>query len=586
MNDRIPLTETEQQITDNMQERIRECMNPDNPKAMEDSAAMIEWMTDTLRQAAESENRNELSGLCGTINEFADFAVEYRYGFGQYGMLCRLLHLNAVQSALGRSETESEQMKPTFLTPLFKKTVYILDGGIRMNSFRNPDGNPTEYLNTEFGKIESEWEASGGQRYDSEMTALVTECIRKALTVSVSYDFTKAMYENDRLGRWDPYWSRMDEKTATELSAKWKQLPGAYAWKARLDEARQAKEPEVLKRAEAPETPDVSVIIPVYNTEAYLRDCLDSVLRQTGVTTEIICINDGSTDSSPDILADYANRYSNITVLSQPNHGISVSRNHGMAEARGRYLHFMDSDDMMQDGAYEALVRKMDESNAEVLCFCASVLSESGVNITWNDNKYRRTYLPYDTCMSGQELFLKSMVMNQLDATSVMSMYRRSWICGNQLRFEAGILHEDNLFTMQVLLAAQRVIVDGSPYYIRRVREKSVMTSESRFDHVYGKVRVACCMQHRNGRKDDIPQPVWDYVMKRLRILLLMAENQYLELLDRKTDDTLYYLVLPEEERSLFEGWIANNAMNRKRNRFLKESRAFWMKKANEGQQK
>ena len=95
-------------------------------------------------------------------------------------------------------------------------------------------------------------------------------------------------------------------------------------------------------------TPKVSVIIPVYNVEKYLRECLDSVVNQTLREIEIICVDDGSTDSSLDILKEYASKDNRITVIGQQNLHAGVARNAGLAVARGEYLSFLDSDDFFE----------------------------------------------------------------------------------------------------------------------------------------------------------------------------------------------------------------------------------------------
>ena len=91
----------------------------------------------------------------------------------------------------------------------------------------------------------------------------------------------------------------------------------------------------------------VSVIIPVYNTEKYLRNCLNSIITQTLIEIEIICINDGSTDSSLEILREYAQRDDRFVLISQTNKGQSFARNKGIDVARGEYIAFVDSDDYL-----------------------------------------------------------------------------------------------------------------------------------------------------------------------------------------------------------------------------------------------
>ena len=99
--------------------------------------------------------------------------------------------------------------------------------------------------------------------------------------------------------------------------------------------------------------PRVSVIIPVFNVEAYLRECLDSIIGQSLKEIEIICVNDGSLDASLDILEEYRNRDSRVTVISRPNGGQSAARNDGMRYAHGDYLYFIDSDDYLDTSALE-----------------------------------------------------------------------------------------------------------------------------------------------------------------------------------------------------------------------------------------
>ena len=105
--------------------------------------------------------------------------------------------------------------------------------------------------------------------------------------------------------------------------------------------------------------PKISVIVPVYNVEKYLARCLDSIINQTLADIEIICINDGSTDNSLEILNDYAKKDSRIKIIDQTNAGLSCARNAGMQIAQGEYIGFVDSDDWIDLDFYEKLV-----------CFC------------------------------------------------------------------------------------------------------------------------------------------------------------------------------------------------------------------------
>ena len=122
----------------------------------------------------------------------------------------------------------------------------------------------------------------------------------------------------------------------------------------------------------------VSIIIPVYNTELWLKDCLDSVINQTLKELEIICVNDASTDNSLEILKEYEKLDSRIIVLNHNfNCGVSAFRNTRASYATGEYIYFLDSDDMIQLNTMEILYNKAKSLNLDVLCFDGNTFYES-----------------------------------------------------------------------------------------------------------------------------------------------------------------------------------------------------------------
>lgn len=111
----------------------------------------------------------------------------------------------------------------------------------------------------------------------------------------------------------------------------------------------------------------LSFIVPVFNTETYLSQCLDSLLAQDSGDYEIICVNDGSTDGSPAILASYAEGHANLRVIHQPNSGVAAARNTGLDAARGRYIWFVDSDDLIRENCLSHLARTLKETPCDLL---------------------------------------------------------------------------------------------------------------------------------------------------------------------------------------------------------------------------
>ena len=104
----------------------------------------------------------------------------------------------------------------------------------------------------------------------------------------------------------------------------------------------------------------LSILIPVYNVENYLAECLDSIFVRNGFAGEVICVDDGSTDNSPTILSDYANRFSNLRIIKQQNAGLSAARNAALRAASGDYVLFVDSDDFLADNAIASFLSKVD----------------------------------------------------------------------------------------------------------------------------------------------------------------------------------------------------------------------------------
>ena len=125
------------------------------------------------------------------------------------------------------------------------------------------------------------------------------------------------------------------------------------------------------------EKPKVSIIIPIYNHEKYLRECLDSVINQTMNDIEIICVNDGSTDGSLDILKEYANNDNRLKIVDKKNTGLGPSRNVGLDYISGEYVMFLDSDDMLRNNACEVAYGKIKESNSDILSFGWNVFTDT-----------------------------------------------------------------------------------------------------------------------------------------------------------------------------------------------------------------
>lgn len=224
----------------------------------------------------------------------------------------------------------------------------------------------------------------------------------------------------------------------------------------------------------------VSVIIPAYNVEDYLEECLDSIVNQSLKDIEIICINDGSTDSSLEIFNRYASIYDNIKVFSQENKGLGATRNRGIDLAEGEYIYFMDSDDILELNALEELYRLSKEKETDFIMFKLINFDDE------TKEKSRKKY--YD--MKKLKNMVGDNVFNYKDlgeyvfylAVSAPGKFFKSSFIEN-LRFPENILFEDKVFFVKSIFNAERVYFYDKYLYNRRIRKDSIMTGASK-DHV------------------------------------------------------------------------------------------------------
>ena len=236
------------------------------------------------------------------------------------------------------------------------------------------------------------------------------------------------------------------------------------------------------------DTPMVSVIVPIYNVEQYLTECLTSVCRLEFKSIEIICVVDGATDNSLQIAEEFALKDDRIMVIRQENSGISAARNTGMRYAAGRYIWFVDSDDMVTN-TLEQFIRRMEADDLDVLFFGADTFSDEDCKAIMEKFRYQRDGI-YDPVMSGANALRMLQDNHEYHSNAYLQILRRSFLDENSLAFYEGIYYEDELFTFEVLQHAQRAAVINTTGYLRRVRKGSIMTSE--LGHRNAVSRIIC----------------------------------------------------------------------------------------------
>lgn len=234
----------------------------------------------------------------------------------------------------------------------------------------------------------------------------------------------------------------------------------------------------------------VSIIIPVYNVEKYLEECLESAVNQSFKSIEIIAVNDGSTDSSLKILERYAEQYDNIRIINQQNMGLSGARNTGLKSAKGKYVYFLDSDDYIDLNMIEECFELAENKNLDIINFDAQVFYEKGFESDFKPNYNRSNVLKSDI-YTGEKFYQYLISKNAYKASVCLSFYRRELLQKYNLTFYEGITHEDELFSAKAFLLAKRVTYYPKGYFHRRVRKGSIMTQAKSLKNIEGYLTVA-----------------------------------------------------------------------------------------------
>lgn len=235
-------------------------------------------------------------------------------------------------------------------------------------------------------------------------------------------------------------------------------------------------------------SPLVSIIIPIFNVSNYISKCIESIINQTLNNIEIICIDDGSTDNSLDIVKKYANDDSRIAIYSENNCGQGVARNLGIEVAKGKYIYFIDSDDLIDKNALFELFKKCENEKLDLAFFGAETFAD---DVSFNEiaERNKQNYIKkgkYDRVYSGIEIFKLMFSNGDYTPSPCLIFATTKFYKKNHIKFIDTILHEDEAFTFEACLLAERVFYINKLYYKRRYRHNSTMTQKKSFENVYG----------------------------------------------------------------------------------------------------
>lgn len=214
---------------------------------------------------------------------------------------------------------------------------------------------------------------------------------------------------------------------------------------------------------------DISFIIPAFNIDKYLSECVDSILNQTGIDCEIIIINDGSTDDTLIIAKEYETLYSCVKVIDKKNEGVSVARNIGINQAIGEYCCFVDGDDYFIMDCMKLLFSTCKSNNLDIIRGQYTIVDYESYGI------YPNRILSNNHTMTGKEFLKKSMLYQCSEVVPWLGLFKKDFLIKNNILFPIGISYtEDQLFFLSTLLIPNCRIQDISCcYYAYRKRTNS-----------------------------------------------------------------------------------------------------------------
>lgn len=275
--------------------------------------------------------------------------------------------------------------------------------------------------------------------------------------------------------------------------------------------------------------PKISIIVPVYNCEKYISNCINSILEQSFKDFELILVDDGSSDRSFEICESFAKKDNRVRAIHQPNSGVSRARNRGLDEAKGEYIGFVDGDDCVDKEMYERLYKNLADNNADIsICGIVNYF----VKKDGTTEKVRQSPVDGFWIFSGEQALKEALQSRLYSVNPVNKLFKRELF--DKLRYPEGKISEDAFLIPVVISKAGKVVYDSKPMYYYLRRENSITTSnfsDSGWDV------VEAYKNHLNMVSEKFPnlkkvakfRYLWAYTYVIDKIMLSENSENYLE---------------------------------------------------------
>lgn len=328
---------------------------------------------------------------------------------------------------------------------------------------------------------------------------------------------------------------------------------------------REARVTQAEEDARLDESPDIflSIIIPAYNAESYIGELLDSLLPQMQPDVEVICVDDGSTDGTLNVLDSYAREHESIRVFHQENQGQGAARNYALKLARGTYIQFADSDDKLRGDAISVVRDVLAERALDVLFFDGDTFYESD-DLAEEFKSFGSNYKREQSHLgdfTGPELFRQLKAEDAYRVSPCMAVFNRRHLRENDIAFPEGIIYEDNVFALKAICLARSAAHINESLYLRRIRQGSTMTSLKTAKNVRSYFEVYYQMFLFASQHE------WDYATAKaiageMRTVLGFIRRQFNSL---SKAQRMAVCTLPPVQETLMDSLVAQTAEQKKR---------------------
>ncbi|MCI6152858.1 MAG: glycosyltransferase [Fusobacterium perfoetens] len=278
---------------------------------------------------------------------------------------------------------------------------------------------------------------------------------------------------------------------------------------------------------------ELSIIVPVYNIEKYIKECLESISKIKNINYEVLIINDGSKDNSQKIINDYCKTNIRAKSYIKTNGGLSSARNYGLERAIGEYIWFVDGDDIIEPDEFESFFKEAFKEKLDIgIANFSEFYTSNKIEINRIKKYQRLVNLPI---LNGKKFFQISDRKGLFSVTVWKNIYRKKFLVEEKIKFKDGIIFEDELFSRLTINRAQKVkYYDSYIYFYRQNRENSIMKTINK-DKLLNYYKIAELLSKEFTKDKNVPSG-----LKKVPISLYTKTLKKVKIRDKKIEKIIF----------------------------------------------